>query len=712
MICPICNDDVDNLESHKDQEHSALEIYDDVPEVDTVEENSFDEIYGDNKVENEGDDNTDEMETIDEEPIFGENRDNKKHNDRVLSFENLGFTQGDSMQMADLNWVNLSTEVQNALEVEEEEKEEKREEDTDIFNDESSQPDTQIEEEDGIHYNIINETQTTRTNYECEWCNSGFKSNEGLLTHFNDTHVQAKANEFSIDVPLACPFCMADLGENETMADHLAYQHGIVSGSGLEEEPPITDQIINQPVIEEEFLDPMVEEEQIAIENDEDGDELDKFIDVFNTEENDEEDDVYEDIEDIAKDTAEEEVNMLKTGDDYTKDHDYFGNKSEEGFKKKIKGIEVFSPTQIMGTEDFKEEEHPREEGGKFTSKGGVGAKAKPTKQKTSKGFDKAKTRALKIMGEPKSDWDRKEYNSVKNLDGYPTHSSQLRGVKAGAKASIMKAHLHDAYDEAKFSVRKRDYNSIDAGWKGGGAYPYGAGKLVDVYSNRGQTNSQVDYFDTDTYVFSVGDDRPDRPEMDPWNVADSREQRFGEWINRQINEDWSKYAAQYSGHVDLGVSTSIAKTMLEEPEITGLDKIKFSDFTELKNDFLKQEIKEGGGQLPKDLPLATTPAFQTQQYMGEDPDKPRDIPIDPKTGAELPVSKFNPQKGNYPITDATKETPADIDRAHKQMLANKIELDKPEGSTFNRAGQPWQRKGESLNDVYKDIEDISKEEE
>jgi len=117
--------------------------------------------------------------------------------------------------------------------------------------------------------------------------------------------------------------------------------------------------------------------------------------------------------------------------------------------------------------------------------------------------------------------------------------------------------------------------------------------------------------------------------------------------------------------------------------------------------EFQEQEKKEGGtGETPKESPKASTPAFHTQQYMADDPSKPTEIPIDPETGKELPVSKYNPRKGEYPVSDPTTETPADVDRAHKQMLAQKAELDKPQtGSTFDQRGKAYQRKGEAYDD-------------
>lgn len=160
-----------------------------------------------------------------DEDYVGENWDFKSHNDKSQAFEGIGFSQGDALKLADISWYDLSTEVQHALEVEEEDKEEHRKSSTDIFN-KGDQPETKIDNLDEIDYDIIiNESQTSRTKYECERCDTGFRSNEALMTHFNDTHT--KSNEFVLDVKNECPFCEEDIDPNTTMGEHLSYNHGI-----------------------------------------------------------------------------------------------------------------------------------------------------------------------------------------------------------------------------------------------------------------------------------------------------------------------------------------------------------------------------------------------------------------------------------------------------------------------------------------------------
>lgn len=670
MHCPICNDKVDNLKSHKEQYHEALDTYDDIDKFDIVEETQFDEIYpkeeadeaaGDGTcpfcniqvsdlyehIQKEHPDNfdplindestesyendtphykateqggvcplcgadtsdlykhmqkehphnfdpmTDSVEVIassdkeeaeeldnyepkehqsqkdwdkdlgDMKKQFGESWDRKSQNNKVMLFEHLGFTQGDSMIMAELDWSNLSTEVRKAIEVEEKEKEDKRKDSTDAFNDEGDQPDTQIEEEDAVDYNIIGESLTNRSKYECEWCNSGFKSNESLMTHHNDIHV--RANEFSIEVPWNCPFCMEDLGENETMKDHLAYNHGIAANSGLEEpaieggkneigadqvdspfdvgqpevkapiglgnlgaggyiqeggagsgpqggtsnlpeqaamsnikpdydafskdegdpyESPMTEAIaeeevplknsigttvdkrgmlknpdglfatrdtyddylathgINETVANEEveytggdvcatcgtpfedrgeckkcnendLIKPLeeIEAEENGYPTEQGSDEEKEgqyYVDTFNEDEYNNEE-IWDEVTNIAEDD-DSTVEELSTGEDQT-DQYLDGYKLEgdnlvsENLKKKIKVIEVYSPTQIMGTEEFKEEDHPRDNDGKFGSGGGSSTDGSDNKH--SKTSTKDLIKSIKGGSKDWHDWGR-----------------------------------------------------------------------------------------------------------------------------------------------------------------------------------------------------------------------------------------------------------------------------------------------------------------
>ena len=327
--------------------------------------------------------------------------------------------------------------------------------------------------------------------------------------------------------------------------------------------------------------------------------------------------------------------------------------------------------------EEFKEEDHPRDQGGQFTSGGGSQTekpKSKSQKVKTTK-LDKIKDKLLSKL-DSGSDY----YIKVNSLDGYPQNSNQLRNVPVGIKGTILKSQLQDSYDGAKFSVRKDGYNSMNVSWTGGeGGYPYGSQSIADLYSDSGSTNTMVDYFDYDNYVGQVNDGRKDRHPRDPWTVAEDRESRFGNWIYSKMNDDWSEWATKLrTGNIDLGVSKRIAGWMLDENDnSTGLDEIKFSDFDDLKKEFLEEEKRTGGGTQAKDLPKSNSPSSYKQQYMGEDPDKPREIPYDPNTGDELPVSSFNPNDTKYRKPKET-DKPSDISKAYGDMMSKKNNPDKP----------------------------------
>ncbi len=138
---------------------------------------------------------------------------------RWEAFEKIGFRSDEAIIMANLQASDLSTEVKRKIvEVEEEEKAEKREDSKDAFNDEGSQPDTEVEQE--IDYNQVFENTLQRTKYECEHCNSGYKSNEALMTHFNDVHATRSDGD-------GCLYCNEAVSPKD-MIHHLAYEHSLI----------------------------------------------------------------------------------------------------------------------------------------------------------------------------------------------------------------------------------------------------------------------------------------------------------------------------------------------------------------------------------------------------------------------------------------------------------------------------------------------------
>ncbi len=697
-------------------------------------------------------------------------------NTKVEAFEALGITQGDSLKLAELNWRELSIEVRGTLnEFADNDKEEKRVDSQDAFNDEGdgvgSQPDTQIKDLDSIDYNIIDDNTVAREKYQCEHCNSEFKSNEALMIHFNDIHIPAR--EFLLDVPNSCTYCGQEIPANVSMGEHLAYEHGISLDVKLENGmvtdgpvEPVTKTIdLNEPPIETPVEEPLITEAEGGWDECQDC----NFIGNTTEDTNKHKQETGHNTEHFGFQNAmanEEEPDPDHMNPTKVEDYDYESDKpeTEENLKKKIKSNEVrategedykcqecgkefndeeeladhssyehsipefdnlggkpetneswkphvYKATEAVSyaEEEFKEDEHPREDSGKFTS-GGGGAKTqtkdKPKSDtKSKKLFDKAKTRAMKGMKRPDKDdnYGMKQWNQVNNLDGFPTHSSQLRGAGVSIKAPIMKAHLQSVYPDNNWSVKTEYFSmgsAIRAGWKGGGKYPYGASKNIgQLYSNHGASNMQVDYSDTDNYVdlhdnraeYFGGDGNHDM--RDPQTLADSRQDRLRSWLSSGLREvdyndlhNWSKSVAE-----------DLVKTGKFTP-FQGMTDEHKAYFNKTWNEFQEIEKKEGGiGEIPNiETPEATTPAFHTQQYMGEDPNKPSEIPFDPKTGKELPVSKFRPKLGDYTKHDVTKSTPDDVEKARKQMQRYK--------DTGEDQPEPWQKSGEAIEDPYSEL--------
>ena len=723
-LCDYCHQEagIDRKESERDAyEVDETETSDDGTDVNTPVIPDVDNTDTDDTTINDRNQYPAEFstETWDKKTTF---------NTKVQAFEGIGLTQGDALKLAELNWRELSIEVRGALnEFADDEKEEKREDIQDAFNDEGAgvgadQPDTTIEDLDEIDYNIIGDNPIAVEKYQCENCNSGFKSNEALMIHYNDLHVPAR--EFMLDVPNTCTYCGQEIPANVSMGEHLAYEHGISldvklengqvedgyeGGQGSGPHASLPEQAGRDPAL---HYDPY-EKERDPLQTDPSLYQLkDSEVDQGGWDE-------CQDCDFIGNTTANTEKHKQETGHNT----EHFGLKpavaGNEVLKKKIISTEVercpecdtpfedkatleqhkdmykhgegwkpyvYKATEAVSYEEFKEDEHPREDSGKFTS-GGSGAtkqKEKPKGDaKSKKSFDKAKARAMKGMTKPEADdtYQLNKYNAINNLDGFPTHSSQLRGAGVSVKAPLMKAHLQSVYPDNKWSVRTEYFSmgsAIDGHWKGGGKYPYGASsEIAELYSNRGASNMQVDYSDTDNYVnlydgratYFGGDGNNDP--RDPQTLANSRQERLQQWIISDLGN------LDYDSRINWSVGAS--KDLVEKGEFGTWEGMTDEHKAQIKKtwgEFQEQEKKEGGaGEKPEDsTPKATTPAFHTQQYMGEDPDKPSEIPIDPKTHEELPVSKYNPRKGEYPIQDVTKETPKDIDRAHKQMLAQRAE--------------------------------------
>jgi len=678
-------------------------------------------------------------------------------NTKVQAFEGIGLTQGDALKLSELNWRELSIEVRGALnEFADDEKEEKRKEIQDTFNDEGAgvgadQPDTTIEDLDEIDYNIIGDNPVAVEKYECEHCNSGFKSNEALMIHYNDIHVPAR--EFMLDVPNTCTYCGQEIPANVSMGEHLAYEHGISldvklengqvedgfeggQGSGPKPAYSPTPEARGRLDIDPDYnpyapdRDPIGDPskaklteikkkkikgtEVIATEdggyanfgdkpNENSWSVLTVGADLwyFNSEQ-----EARDYVKNFPPDTYQ--INPPKAGESW-KPHVY--KATEAVSYEEEDDIDLNTPEgrdvindlnkpydlvprikepweteregdPSIGEADFKEDEHPREDSGKFTS-GGGGATKQKDKPKPTKNLNKVKDKILKHMGEPKDDYDRNKYNMVKNLDGYPQHSSQLRSVGVRYKAPIMKAHLQDVYPESKWSVKTQYYSggsSINAGWAGGGPYPYGASSIKELYSDSGATDLQTDYFDVDNYV-DLYDHREDKPEFDHGqHIYKDRAERFSDWTRIHLDQK-SEYEA----------SNTWSKRIAEDftkGDVTGYQGISdetMKGLKELYGKFQDQEKKEGGGAEPKEVPKSTTPASYMKPTSQQRADEPHEFPIDPETGEDLPVSAYNPNAAKYRKPDP-EDTEKDVTKARGLMKGQKGQTDE----------QPWQKGGES----------------
>jgi rubrerythrin len=126
------------------------------------------------KVEDEDDGET-EVTVLDE--WKGESWDRKTFNQKMNALEAIGFRQGKALRFASLAYEDFSEDMRKQLDNYTEEDAEAEQE---SINQDIS--------EDEVDYNNIGESRTARTKYECEFCNSGFKSNESLSLHYNDIH--------------------------------------------------------------------------------------------------------------------------------------------------------------------------------------------------------------------------------------------------------------------------------------------------------------------------------------------------------------------------------------------------------------------------------------------------------------------------------------------------------------------------------------------
>ena len=146
-----------------------------------------------------------------DEDSYGESWSRKSSINKIEALERLGIKQGDAIQLSGLEFEDYAEDLQGALKGEEWTDEDARtqmKDQVDYLNNSSKsfgkgtmgydwQEGEEVENPNSEFqqyypdYNNIGESQTSRTKYECEYCDHGFKSNEALSIHYNDKHAIA-----------------------------------------------------------------------------------------------------------------------------------------------------------------------------------------------------------------------------------------------------------------------------------------------------------------------------------------------------------------------------------------------------------------------------------------------------------------------------------------------------------------------------------------
>ncbi len=111
---------------------------------------------------------------------------------KLRAFEAIGFAQGEAVKLADVSWDNFTSEVKRALKESDDTFFGTGIDDDKEYTDEEIEAENKKKEETGesYDYNNIGVNELQRTKYQCEFCNSGYKSNESLNVHLNDVHTQ------------------------------------------------------------------------------------------------------------------------------------------------------------------------------------------------------------------------------------------------------------------------------------------------------------------------------------------------------------------------------------------------------------------------------------------------------------------------------------------------------------------------------------------
>ena len=155
----------------------------------------------------------DYMESLGEVNVGAESWNQKSSINRIEALERVGLKQGDAIKLSGLEFNDFGEDLQGALKGDVEDartqmKQDKHELDglgdynpndsedaktTGLGWQEGGEVDNPNSEFDQNYpdYNNIGKSQTNMTNYECEFCDNGFESNESLMIHHNDKHAIA-----------------------------------------------------------------------------------------------------------------------------------------------------------------------------------------------------------------------------------------------------------------------------------------------------------------------------------------------------------------------------------------------------------------------------------------------------------------------------------------------------------------------------------------
>lgn len=147
------------------------------------------------------------MKSLGESNVGAESWSQKSSINRIEALERVGVKQGDAIKLSSLEFDDFGEDLQGALEGDardlmNKEKDflDKNQEELDREQNSTGMPWQQGGEVDNPNsefqqsypdYNNIGKSQTGMTSYECQYCDSGFKSNEALSIHHNDKHAIA-----------------------------------------------------------------------------------------------------------------------------------------------------------------------------------------------------------------------------------------------------------------------------------------------------------------------------------------------------------------------------------------------------------------------------------------------------------------------------------------------------------------------------------------